>query len=261
MCAVFLTVMLPIYLFAAFIVVAFEESSHYVEAGVGTVVAVPALVYLSILPGLGRVRLTERWAAGHTVDQAQALAATYTWSRSLVARTLIVNAVWAAVAAVGLAVVAGASGSRLVQYAVLGAAIGPTIVVIGVHSGFEAALRPVRAAIAGGTGIGDALPRSRPTFAVWSNVSLLAAIFAFVIPGAMLAAVFNLKSHGPVLAVVIACFLTLFGVAITITPSFGPSLRPIRDLAEGTDVGRGLPEFAVGQGICARHFGAPNTIL
>jgi class 3 adenylate cyclase len=235
MCAVFLTVMLPIYLVASFIVVAFEQSSHYVEAVVGTLVAVPVLVYFSILPGVGRVRLAEQWAAGHQLDRARALEATYTWARGLVARTLSVNAAWAALAAVGMAAIAGATGSRLAQYAILGAVLGPAIVAIGVHSGFEAALRPVRSALAGDTGIGDCLPQTRPTFAAWSNVAMLGAVFAFSAAGAMLAAVFDLARRGPALTVVIACALTLFSVAITIVPSHGPSLRPIRDLAEGTE--------------------------
>jgi adenylate cyclase len=233
-CAIFLALMLPIYLFISVVIVAFEGSDHYVEAILATVVAAPVLVYLSILPGLGRVRLAEQWAAGQDVDRTRALEATYTWARGLVARTLGVNAVWTAITMVGVATIAGATGSRLVQYAILGAVSGPVVILIGVHSGFEAALRPARAAIAGDTGIGDSLPRSSPTFAAWSNVSLLAAVFSFVMPGALLAAVFNLASHGPALAGLIAGGLTLFGVAITITPSFGPSLRPIRDLAKGT---------------------------
>ena len=51
-------------------------------------------------------------------------------------------------------------------------------------------MRPARVAIAGDTGIGDSLPRSRPTFAAWSNVSMLATAFTFAVAGAMLAAVF-----------------------------------------------------------------------
>ncbi len=61
-------------------------------------------------------------------------------------------------------------------------------------------MRPARAAIAGDTGIGDSLPRSRPTFAAWSNVSMLAVAFVFAIAGAMLAAVFDRARHGPVLS-------------------------------------------------------------
>jgi hypothetical protein len=73
--------------------------------------------------GLGRVRVAEQWAAGQKVDRARALEATYTRARRLVARTLSVNAVWAALAAVGLAAIAGTTGPRLAQYAVLGAVL------------------------------------------------------------------------------------------------------------------------------------------
>jgi class 3 adenylate cyclase len=52
----------------------------------------------------------------------------------------------------------------------------------------------------------------------------------------MLAAVIDRASEVPVLAVVIGCALTLgFGVPITVGAAFAPSLRPIRDLAEGTE--------------------------
>ena len=56
---------------------------------------------------------------------------------------------------------------------------------------WKAALRPTRVAIAGDTGIGDALPRSRPTFAAWTNVSMLAVAFSFAATGAMLATLFD----------------------------------------------------------------------
>ena len=81
-------VLLPIYLVLSFVVVAFEESDHYVEAAAVTVVAVLVLVYVLILPGLGRRRVAERWAAGHEVDRARALDATYTWARGAVARAV-----------------------------------------------------------------------------------------------------------------------------------------------------------------------------
>ena len=89
------------------------------------------------------------------------------------------TAVWPAVLLVVVGAIAGATGSRLVQYAILGAASELAAPLIGVHSVLEAAVRPARVAIAGDTGIGDSLPRSRPTFAAWSNVSMLAAAFAF----------------------------------------------------------------------------------
>ena len=44
--------MLPTYLVWSFLVVAYEKSSHYVEAAVVTGVAVVALAYVVPLPGL-----------------------------------------------------------------------------------------------------------------------------------------------------------------------------------------------------------------
>jgi adenylate cyclase len=108
--------------------------------------------------------------------------------------------------------------------------------VTGLHSFGEAAARPIRIAIAGHTAIGDALPRSRPTFAVWSSVAVLATIFIFAVDGAMLAAVFDWAREEPVLFAVIGCALTMgFGVPFTVGTLLAPSLRPIRDLAEGTE--------------------------
>ncbi len=103
------------------------------------------------------------------------------------------------------------------------------------HSFAEAAVRPARIAIAGEMTIGDSLPRSRPTFAVWSDVLVVAVAFVFTVGGAMMAAVFDRVSEVPVVCVVIGCAFTLvFGVPMTVGASFSPSLRPIRDLAEGT---------------------------
>jgi class 3 adenylate cyclase len=105
-----------------------------------------------------------------------------------------------------------------------------------VHSFAEAMLRPARAALAGDTAIGDSLPRSRPTFAAWSNVSVLAVAFVFAVAGAMLAAVFERATSVPLLWGVIGCAMTLgFAVPISVGAAFAPSLRPIRDLAAGTE--------------------------
>jgi adenylate cyclase len=235
-CAVSLPLFLQVYLVSSFVVVAFEESDHYVEAAGVTVVAVLVLVFVIVLPGLGQKRLVERWAAGREVDRARALDATYSWARRAVVRAVGTNAVWAALLLIVVGVIAGATGSRLVQYAILGAAAGAGTQLVAVHSFWEAALRPVRVAIAGDTGIGDALPRARPSFAAWSNVSMLAVAFTFAVAGAMLAAVFDRASEVPVLWVVIGCAMTLgFAVPISVGASFAPSLRPIRDLAEGTE--------------------------
>jgi adenylate cyclase len=232
MCAVWFPIYLSIWLLISFVAVALEESDHYVEAAAITIVAVLVLVYVLVLPGVGRIRLVEQWAARQELERARALDATYTYASRLVA----VNAFGGAVLLVVVSAMAGVSGGRLVQYGILGAAIGTAMQLSGPHSSLEAALRPVRVALAGDTGIGDALPRSRPTFAWWSNLFVLAVAFNFAVVGAMLAAVFDRVSEVPVIAVVIGCALTLgLAVPITVDAGFSPSLRPIRDLAEGTE--------------------------
>ncbi len=236
MYAVTVVVLMPVYLVLAFVVVAFESSDQYVEAAAVTVVVVLVLVYSMILPGLGGSRLYERWAAGQGVDRARALDATYAWTRASIARVVGANAVVIALLFVVVGAIAGASGSRLVQYAILGAASGIGVVVIAVHSFPEAAVRPARVAITGDTGIGDTLPRGRPSFAAWSNVSMLTTAFLFAVSGAMLAAVFDRASEAPVLCIVIGCVLTIFfAIPITVGTGFAPSLLPIRDLAQGTE--------------------------
>ena len=146
-----------------------------------------------------------------------------------------VNAVGAALLGVVVGVIAGATGSRLVQYGILGAAVGAGPAGRCAQL-VEAAMRPVRLAIAGDTGIGDSLPRSRPTFAAWSNVSILGVAFTFGVAGALLAAVLDRVTEVPVLALVIGGALTLgLAVPTTVGAVFSPSLLPIRDLAEGTE--------------------------
>jgi HAMP domain-containing protein len=86
------------------------------------------------------------------------------------------------------------------------------------------------------TGIVDSLPRSRPTFATWSNLSILNVALAFAVVGAMGTTVFARVNLTPVLFVVVGIELTLgFAVPITVGTALAPSLRPIRDLAEGTE--------------------------
>jgi class 3 adenylate cyclase len=64
---------------------------------------------------------------------------------------------------------------------------------------------------------------------------MIMAAFNFAVAGAMLAAVIDRAREAPVLAIVIGCALTLcFGVPILVGSSFSQSLRPVRDLAEGT---------------------------
>ncbi len=235
-CAISFPILLTTYLVLSFVVVAFEKSGDYVEAAAATVVAVLVLVYVIVLPGWGRSRFGELWAAGREVDRVRALDATYTWARAAVARAVAAHAVSAALLGVVVGAIAGATRWRLVQYGVLGAVIGIAVQLISAHSFVEGALRPARVAIAGDTGIGDSLPRARPTFAAWSNVSMLAVAFVFAVVGAVMAAVFDRTREFPVLAVVIGGALTLgFGVPLAVGASFAPSLQPIRDLAEGTE--------------------------
>jgi adenylate cyclase len=227
--------LLPAYLMLSFIVVAYEKSDRYVEAAAVTAVALPLLAYVYFVPGLGRLRVVEQWAAGRDVDRADALNATYVTARGAVARGLGGNVVWLALLFVVVGAIAGATEWRLVQYGILGACFAAAAQLIGLHSFVEGALRPARVAIAGDTGIGDALPRSRPTFAAWSKISMLAVAFGFSIGAALLGAAFNQVSEEPVLAGVIGCVALGFAVPISVGAGFAPSLRPIRDLAEGTE--------------------------
>jgi class 3 adenylate cyclase len=67
-------------------------------------------------------------------------------------------------------------------------------------------------------------------------VSILAVAFVFAAAGAMLAAVFDRATEDPILWVVIGGAMTLgFAVPISVGAAFAPSLRPIRDLAAGTE--------------------------
>ena len=248
MCAIAFVLVLPSYVVVSFVVVVFEDSDRYVEAAAVTVVVVLAQCYLFLPPGRRRFGLAEQWAAGHEVDRATALEYTYIYARGAVARGVVVGAISIALLLVVVGAIAGASGSRLVQYGIVGAALGTGNLLIAAHSFVEAAMRPARIAIAGDTGIGDSLPRSRPTFAAWSNVFMLAVAFNFAAGGALLAAVLDRGREVPVLAVVIGGVM-LLGVAVPLTvgTAFSPSLQPIRDLAKGTervtagDYGQRLP--------------------
>ena len=71
-----------------------------------------------------RAALVEQWAAGREIDQATALDATYAWARGR-----LFERWWSALSGVALlsivvGAIAGATGSRLLQYGILGAAVG-----------------------------------------------------------------------------------------------------------------------------------------
>ncbi|WP_156298509.1 adenylate/guanylate cyclase domain-containing protein [Mycobacterium paragordonae] len=239
-------VSLPVFLAYSWVIVAFERSSHLVEAAVFTVVAVLVRAYILILPGWSGMRLIERWAAGPRPNSQEALESTYFYARRGVARGFVSDAVWTALFTAGVGAMAGATWSRVAQFAAFGVALGIANTVIAVHSFVEGALRPARAAIVGDTAIGDLLPRARPTFAAWTTMCMLAIGFAFAASAAILAAVFDVARHGPLIAVMIGCVLTLqSGPAAYI--SFSPFLQTTRDLADGTkrvaagDYSRRLP--------------------
>ena len=229
-------VSLPVYLLLTLPIVAFEKSGRYVEVAAVTVGAVLVLDYMMVFPGRRAMRLVEQWAAGRDVDRATALEGTYVLARRSSSQMVWSSGIWAAVLLVVVGAIVGATGSRLVQYGILGAVVAPAIFLLAYHNIVEAILRPARVALVGDTGIGDLLPRSRPSFAARSNVSMVAAAFTFAVLAALLAAGWHRASEIPVLAVVIGCALTfMFAVPISVGLGFSPSLQPIRDLAKGAE--------------------------
>ena len=229
-------VTVPLWETVALVIVEFEESDRFVVAGVIAAATSLALMIILVRPGFAEWRLVERFAAGDHVDAYEALQSTYTWGRNTLVRGVGLFTLVGGVMCVAVGVVAEANTSRLIQYGVIGATFMASVQVIAIHPFAEAFLRPPRLAIAAGSGVGDALPRSRPTFATWSNVSILATAWVFAFGGGIFAVVIDRTSSVPVLTVVIATVITLvFAVPITLGAAFAPSLRPIRDLAEGTE--------------------------
>jgi len=239
---------LPMWEFTALTIVRFEDSDRYLA---GSAVALGALfvaMYVLVLPGFKAWRLVERWAAGEPVDRLEALESTYAYCRRVVVRGAAPIALIGAATCVGLGAIAGADLWHLVQYGIIGATLLPAVQLIAIHQFPEAFARPVRRAIAADSGIGEALPRSRPSFATWSNISMITAAWSFTFGGAIIAAVFARAMDNPAFALVIATAMALvFAVPITVGAAFAPSLLPIRDLAEGTkrvaagDYGQRLP--------------------
>jgi adenylate cyclase len=223
-----------VFLCFALTVVAFERSDRFADAAVVTALAMLVRVVVLVLPGSKDLRLLENWAAGHEIDRSTALRATFAYTRRVAVRLPVVDAMWTAALGAVVGGIAGASGSRLIQYAVVGAAYGAAVGIINMHGFVEGALRPARAAISGDTGLGDSLPRSRPSFATWSKMATLAVAFAFALAGAFLASLIDRAREEPVVAVAIACVLTLVSGQLTVAAT-APFWQPIRDLARGTE--------------------------
>lgn len=245
-CALVFVAGLSVHLAYPLIIVAFEGSDRYAEAAVITCIAMLVRVYLLVLPGSKPLRLIEKWAGSPEVDPMEALRATYVYARNTTGRVLATDVVWTPCVAVVVATVADADGWRMVQYGIIGAAYGAATGVFGVHSFTEGSLRPARAAIAGDTGIGDGLPRSHPTFAAWSHITMVAMAFGFSIGAAITASVIDRAWEDPIVSLAIGCALTLIAGPVAVM-TMAPFLRPIRDLAEGTervaagDYGQRLP--------------------
>ncbi|WP_292991425.1 adenylate/guanylate cyclase domain-containing protein [Mycobacterium sp.] len=237
LCAAVIFVSLPIYsTMVTLPIIAFEKSSRYSTATAATVAAVVVLAWVMILPSLRWAVLVKRWGAGQDVDPQPALEATYTYARTASSLVVWVTAVWAAVLSVGIGAIAGAPWARLTQYGFRGALIGAAVQLIAYRSIVEGTLRPVRIALIGDSGIGDTLPRSRPTFAARSNLAMIAVALGYGVAGAMLATAFHSVSDAPFVSVVIGGLLTIvFAVPVTVGLGFSQSLKPIRDLAAGAE--------------------------
>jgi adenylate cyclase len=245
-CALVYPAGLSAHLALPMLIVALEGSDRYLQAVLVVVLAMLVRVVLLVLPGSKTLRPMEQWAAGRDIDPLSVLRLTYSYARNTVIRVPVTDVVWTALLGVIVGVLAGASPWRLVQYGVIGAAYGGAVGVFGVHGFVEGTLRPVRAALAGDSGIGDDLPRSHPTFAAWTGVTLLAVAFAFATGAALTAAVLPFVGEEPIFAVLIGAALTLISGPIAAW-TLAPLLRPIRDLSEGTarvaagDYSRRLP--------------------
>jgi len=226
---------LPIYVPVALVIVELEGSDRFVlAAGVAAIATLSA--FGVTLPGFDRWHAIEGWAAGDQSDRLKALEDTYTHVRSTFVRSIVSFSVTGSLMCIAVGAASGASTSRLIQYGIVGVALFTSAALIATHQVPEAAFRPARVAIAGDSGVGDLLPRSRPSFATWSNMTILAAAWAFTLAGALLATTFGRAAEDPAFAVVLAAGMTLFfAVPITVGAAFAPSMRPLRDLAEGTE--------------------------
>ena len=222
------------YLAFPLIIVAFQRSDRYGDAAIIASVAMLVRVYLMVLPGSKPLRLIEKWAAGRQVDPGEALRGTFAYARRTPIRVFVTDVIWAPCLGLGIAAMVGASGWRLAQYGIVGAVYGAAVGVIAVHSFTEGSLRPVRSAIAGDTGIGDSLPRSRSTFAAWSNLTMVGVAFGFATGAAITASVIDRAREDPVVSVLIGAAITLIAGPVAVM-TISPFLLPIRDLTEGTE--------------------------
>ena len=223
-----------IYLSMGLVIVAREDAHRY-----GTVTLITIAVS-TLFTGIGAallkslVRPAERWATGHDVDPYVALQGTYKYVHRIDGAGLYLESVAGMVYAAVAGAICGASKADIAVYAVIGLTSSIAVHILGTRSLTEAAVRPMRTALAGDTALGDELPRATPSFAQRSNRALLAATFYFALAGAFVASAIDESLVLPVIPLLIAVFyLVFFGLPITVGTAFGPSMRPIRDLTEG----------------------------
>jgi adenylate cyclase len=227
--------LVPIFATSAYFIVAFEGADDYLASiGVAVVAAIVSL-YGAVLPGWPAWRLVERCGAGEPVDRVEALASTYTYGRRVVARALTVVPAVGAVMGVIVGAICDADAGSLVQWGLVGGCTLLSVQLIPIHSYVESLFRPARRAIIGDSGIGDTMPRARPTFATWASIAVLSTVWIFTLVGALSGVIIHQASADPLVVLLIATGATLvFGVPITLLSAFVPSLQPLRDLREGT---------------------------
>jgi class 3 adenylate cyclase len=227
---------LPLWETTALVLVKFDESDQFVGAAVVAAAITLGLVYFLVRPGWPVWRLVERWAASDEVDRRQALESTYVFARTILLRGALIWTVAGGMTGASVGAIAGVSGSWLVQHVLIGTVLGIALFLVAVHPVVESFLRPVRVAIAGDSGIGDSLPRSRPTFATWTAISTLAIAWSFSFAGVAFGSVISRDIDDPAIGLVISTVLTVaVALPVTVGAFIAPSLRPIRDLAEGTE--------------------------
>ena len=90
-----------------------------------------------VLPGLGRIHVVERWAAGREVDRGEGTGGHLRLGPGAGCPRGGGGAVWTALLWVVVGAIAGATGSRLVQYGILGAVLGAGPSCSAVHSFVE----------------------------------------------------------------------------------------------------------------------------
>ena len=232
--AAFVTIVPPNLLWCG-TVLGVEGWERYGLAVAGTVGTVAVAAAVCVLPGSSAWNDLERWAADDgNVSAAAALESTYGITRRAFVRAVTTWPVlYGVVGAIGANVIV-AETSRALQYGLVAATIGLAFAFGGGHFWFEAALRPARLALAGGSDIGDRLPRTRPSFGTWSTTVTMTQVVLLTMGGALGGVVMDVETN-PAFAVPIAFSCAALSVVIVVTTIIGPGLAPLRDLAAGTE--------------------------